>query len=362
MAEDFLRADFLSDEEASALWSLGEKEEPETEETDETNTTEEVEEESLESVGSEEEIDQGEDTLEIEGSPTSSIAQAFQEIGVLQTLDDERIKSINTAEDLADAVEEEVQNRLSEHNKRIDEALKYRVPIPTIQQYENTLNTLNSITEESIEDEVNMNLRKNLIFQDLINKGHSEEDAQELLNDYIDNGKDVVKAKKALSACKSFYENNYKKLQEEYKQNYLNEEKARKKQAEQLKKSIIEDKELFADLDINRATRQKIYDAISKPVETLEDGTKITAFQKYLKENPIDFYKKAGMFFVLTDGFTKIDNLIKGPVKKEIKKGIDKLNNVFNSTPRNPDGSFNLKSGVSSNRSMSIDLDNFRLG
>ena len=366
--DEFLKADFLSDEEANQLFSMGSIPEEDEENIDDNDSQETVDstidedEDSQESVDSGEDLLEDEDTTEKAGSPnTSSIAEAFKEIGVLQTLDDEKIKSIKTAEELADAFEEEVQNRLSEHNKRIDEALKYRVPIPQIQQYENTISTLNSITEEALEDEANENLRKNLIFQDLINKGHSEEDALDLVNDYIENGKDVIKAKKALDSCKNFYEKSYENLKQEYKTKHLNTQKQIKEQSEQLRKSIIEDKELFADLDINKATRQKIYDAVAKPIETLEDGTKITAFQKYLKDNPTDFYKKVGMFFVLTDGFTNIDNLIKGPVKKELKKGISKLESVLNSTSRNADGSFSLKTGVSSKRSI-LDLDNFKLG
>lgn len=376
MEDNFLDAGFLSDEEAAQLFAAGEvKEEPETKPDDSKEKEKEEPEQPVteepngdepkepESVGNEEELQEPKNTEpDGEGSPnTSSIAQAFQEIGVLQTLDDERLKSIKTTEDLADALEEEVQNRIDEHNKRIDEALNYKMPIPLIKQYEDTLKTLDSVTDEMLEKEENENYRKNLIYQDLVNKGHTKEEALELIEDYIESGKDVDKAKKALESCRKYYTDKYQDARTEYKEAHLKQQAEVKKQAEALKKSILEDDKFFKDLDINKATRQKIYDTVSKPIATEEDGTKITAFQKYIKENPTDFYKMAGMFFVLTEGFTKIDNLIKGPVKKEVRKGIDKLNNVINSTSRNSDGSLNLRSGVSPESQMNLDLDQFKL-
>ncbi len=367
--EDFLEAGFLSEEEAMSLFAEDPEKEPETEPKNNEETTEEPPqsteetepstEEEPESVGSEETQEQKNTEPESEGSPnTSSIAQAFQEIGVLQTLDDDRIKAIQSYEDLADALEEEVQNRMDEHNKRVDEALKYKMPIPVIQQYENIIKTLDSITEEQLEDESNEDGRKNIIYQDLINKGHSKEEAIELVEDYIASGKDVDKAKKALAACKTFYTTNYEKARAEAKQAYDKQQAATKKQAAELKKSILEDDKVFKDLEISKTMRQKIYEAVSKPVETLEDGTTLTSFQKYVKEKPVDFYKMAGMFFVLTDGFTNIGNLIKGPVKKEMRKGIESLSRVLDNTPRNPDGSMKLKSGVSAEPA-TIDISKF---
>lgn len=365
--EDFLEAGFLSEDEALSLFGDDPDEGATEHENDETTTEEpstdteddESSEKEPESVGSGKKQEQKNTDTESEGSPnTSSIAQAFQEIGVLQTLDNDRIKAIQSYEDLADALEEEVHNRMDEHNKRIDEALKYRMPVPVIQQYESILKTLDSITDDHLEDEANEDSRRNIIYQDLVNKGHSKEEALELIEDYVSSGKDVDKAKKALASCKTFYTNNYNKARAEAKQAYDEQQAKVKKQAAELKKSILEDDKVFKDLDINKAMRQKIYDAVSKPIETLEDGTSLTSFQKYVREKPVDFYKMAGMFFVLTDGFTKIDNLIKGPVKKEVRKGIENLSRVLDNTPRNSDGSMKLKSGVSAEPS-TIDISKF---
>lgn len=380
MDNEFLDAGFLSAEEAEELWKEGEVVDPdpdpenpenpeEHEKTDETEkekhpaTEEETEKKPPESVGSEEKQGAKDTTPEGEGSPDySSIAQAFKEVGVLQTLDDEKLEAIKDVDALADALEEEVHNRLDEHQKRVDEALKYKMPVPLIKQYEDIISALDNIKEEDIENEENEALRKNIIFRDLVNKGHSEDEAKELIEDYLASGKDTDKAKKALEACKKFYKDNYDQARNEAKKSYEAEQAKIKKQSDDLQKSIMEDDGVFKDLEITKTMRQKICDAVIKVAETLEDGTKLTAFQKYMKEHPVEFYKHAGMFFVLTEGFTKIDNLIDKPVKKEVRKGIDKLSNVLNSTSRDKSGAFTLRKTSPEETELNLDVSQFQLG
>lgn len=374
MEDDFLNAGFLSPEEAAVMFG-GDSETieteveientpPETQEIKDTVTEEptkqEIEPRTPESVGNGETQGRKNTPPESEGSPnTSSIAQALQELGVLQTLDNERISSIADDDDLMDALEEEIHNRMDEHNKRIDEALKWRMPVSEIQVYESSLRTLDGITEEMIENEANENYRKNLIYQDLINKGYDKEEAAEIVNEYVEEGKDTIKAKKALTSLKDFYIKHYNTAREEAKVKYENEQKALREQARELKKSILEDDGIFKDLEISKSDRNKIHELVSKSVETDDDGKQYTALQKYAKDNPIQFNKMVGMFYVLTDGFTKVDGLIKGPVKKEKRKGMETLERVLNSTPRTAGGALNLKSGVSTEPSSIIDINKF---
>ena len=58
-----------------------------------------------------------------------------------------------------------------------------------------------------------------------------------------------------------------------------------------MKKSILEDKEVFGDIQLDKSTRQKIYDNISKPVyKDPETGEFYTTIQKYEKENRVEFW------------------------------------------------------------------------
>jgi hypothetical protein len=125
-------------------------------------------------------------------------------------------------------------------------------------------------------------------------------------------------------------------------------EKERRKQAETLKKSILEDKQVFGELQLDKATRQKIFDNISKPVYRDKETNELyTALQKYEMDNKVDFLKNVGLIFTLTDGFKNLDGLVKSKVRKEVKKGLRELEHTLNNTSRNSDGSYKFVSGVS---------------
>ena len=339
-------------------------EEKETKEiNNETETTEELNVEGLfegtpESVGSEEH-QEGEDT-DSERKPGSSspkqnnfyssFAKALKEDGVFPDLDDKTVDDIKEAEDLAEVIEAQIQARLDEKQRRIDEALNAGVEGIEIKQYENTIAYLDSITEEALlaEDDKGAALRRQIISQDLLNRGYSREEAEEELKDIFDNGSDVRKAKRALASNKDFFKSNYKKLIDDAKAEAEEEEKERKQQSAQLKKAILEDKEVFGELKLDKATRQKVYDNISKPVyKDKETGELYTALQKYEMENKTEFLKNVGLIFTLTDGFKNLDSLTKSQVRKEVKKGLRELEHTLNNTSRNSDGNLKFVSGVS---------------
>ena len=335
---------------------------PESEEKkDKKETTEELNveglfEETPESVGSEEHQEVEDTTSEKKtgSSPTnnfySSIAKALKEDGVFPDLDDETADNIKEAEDFAEAIEKQIQARLDEKQKRIDAALNAGVEDTTIKQYENTLAYLDTITEEALnaEGEQGENLRKQLIYQDLLNRGYDKEEAQEELKDIFDNGSDLRKAKRALAANKDFFRKGYQKIIDDAKAEKENEEKERKEQTAALKKAILEDKKVFGEIQLDKATRQKVLDNISKPTyRDKETGELFTALQKYEMDNKVEFIKNVGLLFTLTDGFKNLDKLVQGKVKTEVKKGLRELEHTLNNTSRTSDGNLKFVSGVS---------------
>ena len=345
----------FSDEEIETTQETSPEQKEEKETTEEVNP-DDLFQETPESVGSEENQEK-EDTIsekETGSSPTnnfySSIAKALKEDGVFPDLDGETVDGIKEAEDLAKAIESQIKAGLDEKQRRIDEALDLGVEPDLVKQYENTLAYLDSITEEKIsaEDEAGENLRKQLIYQDLINKGYSKDEAMEELEDIFASGSDQKKAKRALSANKDFFKSNYNKVVEEARQETEKEAQERDRQAAALKKSILEDKEVFKDLQVDKATRQKIYDNISKPIyKDKETGEYFTALQKYERENKTEFLKNVGLLFTLTDGFKNLDGLVKPQVKKEVKKGLRELEHTLNNTARTSNGNIKFVSGVS---------------
>ena len=325
----------------------------ETEET--TEVTTEDESEKPEGVGSEDNIEEQEDTTSNKSGSSpknnfySSIAKAFAEEGIFPDLDDESASKIKTPEEFRDLIEDRIKSELDERQKRVDEALNAGVEPSDIRKYENTISYLDSIKDETItsENEEGEKLRKQLIYQDFVNRGYSQERATREVKKSFDAGTDIEDAKEALKSNLEFFQGQYDNLIEEAKAEEEKEIKQRKEQAEKLKKSILEDKEVFGELSIDKKTRQKIFDNISKPIYKDPDtGQVFTALQKYEMENRTDFLKNVSLVFTLTDGFKNLDGLVKGKVKKEVKKGIRELENVLNNTARTSDGNLRFVSNV----------------
>lgn len=338
---------------------------PEKQEEDKDNitTTEipEVDPESLfdesESVGSEKVDTKGKESTsskETGASPKtnfySSIASALKEEGILSDLDDETLSKIESPEDFAEAMEAQLKAQLDERQKRIDEALQVGIEPDEIRKYEGTISYLNTITEDAIIDESaeGEKLRKQLIFQDFLNRGFSKERAQRETQKSISSGSDVEDAKEALASNKEYFKQEYDNIIAEAREAEEAEKARLKKEAADLKKAILEDKEVFEGLELDKTTREKVYNSISKPVyRDPETGEYLTAVQKYERDNRPDFLKKLGVLFTLTDGFTNLDKLVKPTAKKQVRKSLRELEHTINTTRRNTDGSLNFMSGVS---------------
>lgn len=278
----------------------------------------------------------------------SSIASALKEEGIFPDLDDDTLNGIKTPEDFAEAVEKTVQARLDERQKRIDAALQADVEPDEVRRYEQTLANLDAIKEEYITDETEKGerLRKNLIYQDFRNRGYSEARAKREVEKSFNAGTDIEDAKEALESNREYFSNQYQDLIKEAQEEAKEEQKKIKEEAAQLKKAMLEDKEVFTGITLDKTTRQKAFENITKPVFKTEDGEYLTAIQKYEMDNPVEFRKYLSVLFTMTDGFKNIDGLVKGKVKKEIKQSLRELEHKLSSTARTSTGNPRYVGGV----------------
>lgn len=341
--------------ESEEVVETNDSENPDAEETTETEEYGDLFSQS-ESVSSEDIIEENEENTNSErdsDSPNtnfySSLATALKDDGVFPDLEDSDAKGINSPEDFVSMVDKQIQNRLDAKLKRIDEALNANVEVSEIKKYENVLNYLDNIKEEHLSDEseAGETLRKQLIYQDYINNGFSKERAEKEVKKSLNAGTDIEDAKEALMNNKRHFESQYDdfvKAAKEQEQQLLKE---RKEEAENLKKSILSDDKVFGELVVDKPTRQKVFDNLSKPIyKDPETGQYMTALQKYEKENKIDFLKNLSLIFTLTDGFKNMDGLVKGKVKKEVKKEKSSLERLINNTSRNSAGDLKFVTSV----------------
>ena len=364
----------LSGDNVDSLFSGPDDNTQETEEKEETSPTEEPkekenntaevedpndlfeegnEETKPESVGSDEEKESKEkeepsaDTNSGASSNQnfySSIANACAVDGIFPNLNEEDIKKATDAEGFSDLIEAEVNARLDDKQKRISKALENGVEPTDIKKYENVIGYINSITDAQISEEGDKGeqLRRSIIYQDFINKGYSAAKAQKLTERTIDAGTDIEDAKEALQSNKEYFSDAYNNLLKEAEDKANAEKAERSKQAEKLKTSIMNDKDLMGDIELSKDIRRKAIDSITKPVyRDPETGEYYTALQRYEMEHRADFLKNVGLMFTLTNGFKDFNSFAKGKVKKEMKKGLRELEQTLNNT-RGSGGNLNM--------------------
>ena len=330
-----------------------EQEEKQKEETTEVSVEDLFDEPESVGSGKDDDKKEKEDTVN-QGSSSpnfySSMAKALKEDGIFPDLEDDTVGEVNNPEAFLDLIKKQIQAGLDERQKRIDDALNAGIEPTEVKKYENTLAYLDSINEDSLKDEgeEGEKLRKRLIYQDFINRGYSEERATREVQKSLNSGSDIEDAKEALKSNKEFFKEQYDTVVEEAKKEEEKEKTKLKEQADNLKKSILEDKNLFGEVEVDKPTRQRVFDNISKPVyRDPNTGSYLTALQKYALENRIDFLKNVGLIFTLTDGFKNLNGLVKGKIKKEVNKGLRELEQTINNTSRGSDGNLKFVSGVS---------------
>jgi len=344
----------LSEEEANKLFDdknpLQDPNEPEEENEQQEKPTEE-EQAPSERVGTEDEHE--ENAIDPKGdgsspSSLSSIATALKIDGIFPEFSDEELNAVDTPEAFAELVDKAIQSRVDEKVKRVDEALGNGIAPDTVKMYEETLSYLGSITEEALKDEGERgeNLRRQLIFNDLINRGYTQEKAMKELEKSFKSATDIEDATDALSALTSFYQQGYENIRQEAKKKSEDAKKKREQDEAKFRKMILEDDIVLGDAKLDKKTRQSVFDAVSKPVYKDPDtGQLLTQVQKFQKENPMEFLKQIGMWYVLTNGGKDFSGLAKQQVIAEKNKGIRELERKINSSAFDADGSLRLMSG-----------------
>ena len=310
-----------------------------------------------ESVGTDNKERKSKDTQDSadKGSPNdvTSIAQYLQSLDIFKTLSKEDIDkyiSEHSNESTDDAIhglmELEVENRMDSNTKRVHKALNGGVSESVIATYEKYINILNHTTDELLkgENDEAENNRRIIIVQNYMNKGIPQKEAEKLATISIESGDDIEDAIAARDEMLVFYQQAYDKEISDSNKKIEETKKKNKQDLEDLRKSIIEDDKVFKDLDISSTDRMKIYDAVTKPIETRE-GKKLTAVQKFALDNPNEYYKLLGMVYVLTEGGTKVDNLVKGTVRKTKSNASSEFAKLIGQKPLK-DNDMGYKAGV----------------
>ena len=287
----------------------------------------------------------------------SSFAQALKGDGLFQFLDEETVNSVTDADSFSEAIDKEVNSRLDDATRQVREALTAGVQPNVIAQYQRTIQNLNSITDEqlSAEDEQGANLRRSIIRQDLIIRGYKPDKVDKQVERIMSSGTDIDEASDALESVKEYFIGQYNDTVNQAKESAAEEKRRLKKEAEDFRKAVLETDKLFDEIPVDKATRNKAFEAMTRIVQTNEDGEKVTAVQKYADEHPVEFRTILGVVYAMTDGFTKMGNLFTRTVNKKVNSNLKEIERRL-SNQSYQGGSFDLFEGNKGGRSS----DNFR--
>jgi len=256
-------------------------------------------------VGDEEDTEGSDDIT----SPNlfSSFASQLRNDGVLPDVDLDKIKIENTT-DLASAIKGQIDAQVKEYiiNKVGEDgfdALEKGVSLAQYQQHTNTVDTLDSITPEVLTND--LELAKQVILQDYVNQGLSENRAKRILQKTVDLGDDALleDAKESINSLKVFEANRIEAekiaAQERRQANIAAQEKI----DNDLKNAIYTKKAFIEGIDVNKTIQDRVYKAITEVVGESPDGVMENKLMQDRRQNPIEFDSKLYYLYEITDGF-----------------------------------------------------------
>ena len=289
------------------------------------------------------------------GTPTtnlfSSIARILRDKGVFPDLSDETLGTINDEAALEKLFNDKVDSMLDERQQRLEKVLNSGATPDEVQNYNQALNlsqflesrdTYDLLIQEGAKGD---DLRKKMMYQDYINRGFSEERAERMITKSFESGTDIEDAKEAFESCKKFYKDIIDDFQKAADNRQKQQKAKEEKQYADLKKHLLDTESFYDGVKVDKVTRQKAYDLITKPVFKDEQGYYLTALQQYQREHPMEFMENVALVYALTDGFKTVEKMTKTKVNAGLKKGFAELESVLNSTRKGIDGKLDLANG-----------------
>lgn len=276
----------------------------------------------------------------------SSFAQALYGDGLFKFLNEDTVNGINDADSFSQAMEDEINARLDDATRFVKEALEAGVQPDVIAQYQRTIQNLEAITPEQLNAETTegANLRRAIIRQDLITRGYKQDKVDKQVERIMNSGTDIDEAADSLEAVKEYFKGRYEDTVNEAKEKASAEKEKVRQEAEQFRQAVLEKDKLFEDIPVDKTTRRKAYEAMTKVVSTNDDGKQLNAVQQYADEHPIEFRTMLGIVYAMTDGFTKMGKLLTKSVDKKVNRNLREIEKRVMGTTRQG-GSFNFIEG-----------------
>lgn len=241
-------------------------------------------------------------SLSAPSSPSfvKDFASALEKDGYLSELDEETLKAIEAdpVAGLAKAVENTIKKNefsgLDDRGKTVLQAIRDGVPVENIARHQNAQLKLNSIKEEMFVDADNdddtvasqkENMRKQLIYNDNLARGYSEDVAKRKTESSFKAGEDEDDARLAMT---NLAETAKKNEQAEYAQAASDRESAQTR-LKNFRSEVTKMEEIFPGIPVAEDVRNKIADNVTIPTGKNEKGGFRTVVTDKRAENPNQF-------------------------------------------------------------------------
>jgi hypothetical protein len=256
-----------------------------------------------------------------------SFAKSLDEAGLL-SFDETRFNELaeelgSPAEAVIAMADETISSTIEAHIGQMDadyqEFVKMREAGVDMGKYANISKQAKgyeSLTVESIRDDEDK--QKQVVREDLRLKGMDREEIEDLIESLADTNKLEKKAITALGNLNKYKEQALRQLEEDAKRSDAERQAQYQSQLKAIRSNVDEVNEIIPGLKINKQTKDKLFDMITKPATTV-NGQQVNAITAKMMENPTKFNLtlaeliRVGVF----DG--KWDNIIKVSKSKAIE-------------------------------------------
>ena len=282
---------------------------------------------NLEADSKEKNASPDEDTEAKQDNSSSSLpsfkvlAKALHEQGVLSELDLDEESDLEDSEQLISLIKKEIDRNVSSWKEALPKKLKdlinnyeENVPLDRLIEIESKKDIFNSIKEEDIKSDEQ--LQKDIIAENFRRMGLSDDRIRKRIQQFDDLDQLEEEALDALKESKEFYAKEIEAEKAKQKEYERKAEEDREKSLAKLKEDIFKTSEIIEGITLNEKEKEKIYDSMTKVVDTDENGRPLNYVMKLRSKNPIGFEKL--LHYYTSIGMFNMDS--KGNLKPDISK------------------------------------------
>ena len=276
-----------------------------------------------------------------------TLSELLKEEGIVEDTFEDKEALFNYFKSVADNNVKEWVDSLPKEISDLITNYEEGVPFDELLQIKSDQIRLNSITDESLED--NIDLQKNLVRNFYKEKGFTEAKIEKMVSKAEDLDELEDEAKEALAELKESENKRLESIQVETKRRALENQKAYVESVNKLNSTINEVKEIIPGVKIDEKTKKELFNMITKPAET-RDGVSYSEIMLLREKNPLDFelklnyYAKMGLFdenpkfdVIMKKSETKVLNKLERQLEEDLKNRINKSNSSSRSSEENTD-------------------------